>query len=152
AVHLARGVRPHPLDLAAADDRRRRPWLAARLLLRRDHRGLPAAVPGAGERRAATLDRPDHGPPGRRDRTRPRALHPARALRQLRPLAEGAPLLRDLPALSPRNVQAPARLSQDGADAMNPRENGGALLEADKLTIQFGGLRAVDQVSFVVRP
>ena len=36
---------------------------------------------------------------------------------------------------------------------MNPRENGGGiLLEADKLTIQFGGLRAVDQVSFVVRP
>ena len=28
----------------------------------------------------------------------------------------------------------------------------GALLEADKLTIQFGGLRAVDQVSFVVKP
>ena len=36
---------------------------------------------------------------------------------------------------------------------MNPRGNGsGALLEADKLTIQFGGLRAVDQVSFVVNP
>jgi branched-chain amino acid transport system ATP-binding protein len=28
----------------------------------------------------------------------------------------------------------------------------GVLLEADKLTIQFGGLRAVDQVSFVVKP
>ena len=28
----------------------------------------------------------------------------------------------------------------------------GVLLEADKITIQFGGLRAVDQVSFVVKP
>ena len=37
---------------------------------------------------------------------------------------------------------------------MNPRANGGesVLLEADKLTIQFGGLRAVDQVSFAVKP
>ena len=38
---------------------------------------------------------------------------------------------------------------------MNPKGNdtaGGVLLEADKLTIQFGGLRAVDQVSFVVKP
>jgi branched-chain amino acid transport system ATP-binding protein len=32
------------------------------------------------------------------------------------------------------------------------RKANGALLEADKLTIQFGGLRAVDEVSFVVRP
>ena len=38
---------------------------------------------------------------------------------------------------------------------MNPKGNGtagGVLLEADKLTIQFGGLRAVDPVSFVVKP
>ncbi|MGH7004935.1 MAG: ATP-binding cassette domain-containing protein, partial [Alphaproteobacteria bacterium] len=28
----------------------------------------------------------------------------------------------------------------------------GALLEAQKLTIQFGGLRAVDAVSFAVKP
>ena len=31
-------------------------------------------------------------------------------------------------------------------------DRNGVLLEADKLTIQFGGLRAVDQVSFVVKP
>src|SRR5262249_34132299 len=73
-------------------------------------------------------------------------------------------LLRLLPALPARHLQAPAGLSQDGARAVSlvatrppaaapaAAEAGSAppLIEARGLSISFGGIKAVDDVTFSV--
>ena len=90
-----------------------------------------------------------------------------RAARHLWALAQDQGLLRLLPALPARDIQAAAVLSQDGAGAVTLTEtrNGAAhaaaaaprtgpatpaLFEADNISIAFGGIRAVDGVTFSV--
>src|SRR5205814_8855127 len=82
-----------------------------------------------------------HARPLRAD---PRALHPLRARRDLRTQDEVQAVLRDVPALQARHVQAAEVLHAIGAAAMT-------LLETDNLAINFGGITALAGVSFEVR-
>ena len=81
---------------------------------------------------------------GRHLRPDPGAGDPARAARHLRPLAEDPALLLDLPDVQERHLQAAEELHAVGAAAMS-------FFEADQLSINFGGIRAVDGVSFDVK-
>src|SRR5262249_29838146 len=72
-------------------------------------------------------------------------LHPVRASRHLRSLAEDPALLLDLPALQARHLPAPEGVHAVGASAMT-------FFAADGLVMDFGGIRAVEGVSFTVEP
>ena len=81
---------------------------------------------------------------GRHLRPHPGAGDPARAARHLRALAQDQALLLDLPDVQERHLQAAEELHAVGAAAMS-------FFEADQLSINFGGIRAVDGVSFDVK-
>src|SRR5262249_22803834 len=72
-----------------------------------------------------------------------RAVRAVRAARHLRPLAEDQALLPALPALQARDLQAPEDLREVGAEPMS-------YVRAENLSLHFGGLKAVDAVSFAV--
>src|SRR5690606_18005236 len=61
------------------------------------------------------------------------------------PLGEDPHLVRAVPLRPQGHVPAAGQLSEDGADAMS------ALLEIDNVTLRFGGVVAVDRVSFDVQ-
>src|SRR5437899_5584442 len=163
AGHLQRAA----LDPVSLDGSRRRPrqpaWRVLRRCLRGDAPGgdLTGARPdpGVGQRPRGTVRegrgrgrvprgrsvRQEAGPGGRALRADPRALHPLRAAGQLRPLAEDPALLLDLPSLQARHLPPAEGLHAVGAVALS-------LLAAEGLVMDFGGLRAVDGVSFQIEP
>src|SRR5690606_19784359 len=87
-------------------------------------------------------------PGGGHLRADPDAVHHLRAAGPVRPLAHGQAVLRSLPALPQGDLQAAEGLPQDGASAMSVQP----LLVADRLSVRFGGITAVDGVSFSVLP
>ena len=100
---------------------------------------------GCGEATAGKIleDRLGRRPQGRDLRPHHHDVHPVRALRPLRPLAQGEALLPALPALQARHLQAAEDLREVGAQPMS-------LFTVDGISLQFGGLKAVDAVSFSV--
>jgi branched-chain amino acid transport system ATP-binding protein len=76
-------------------------------------------------------------------RPHPRALHPLRAARYLRPVGEAQGLLLHLPALQAGHLQASAGLHAVGAPAVS-------FFKAEGVGINFGGVKALDGVSFEV--
>src|SRR5476649_2278055 len=80
---------------------------------------------------------------GRYLRPDPGAGDPARAARHVRALGEDPDLLLDLPHVQARLLQAPEDLHEDGAAAMS-------LFAAEEIAINFGGIKAVDGVTFAV--
>src|SRR5438477_7257345 len=117
----------------------RRPGLARPGLRRLRAGGRPRGVLARRPLRQAARARARHLRPD------PRALHPVRAARRLRPLAEDRALLRDVPALQARDLQAPEGVHALGAPAVT-------FFAAERLAINFGGIRALDGVSFTVDP
>src|SRR5262249_15376960 len=94
-------------------------------------------VPGGGALREAARPRARHLRP------HPGALHPVRAPRHLRAMAQAPPLLLHVPALQARHLPAPEGLHALGAPAVT-------FFAVDDLGVSFGGIRAVDSVSFAV--
>src|ERR1700745_2884246 len=167
-IHQSRNV--HPLAITRVHHRchhwwdRQSAWRRAWLDLRRHGRSMLDAVerrlpadgrrarPGTGrlgERRK--LDRGDAGKAGRCRRTQGRnlrhhhhAVHYLRALWALRAVAENAALFPIVSALQEGNVPAAEDLRQIGAQPVS-------CLRVENLALRFGGLTAVDQVSFEVR-
>src|SRR4030095_6287491 len=84
-------------------------------------------------------------PRARSLRADPGALHPFRAAGHLRPLAKDPALLLDLPALQARHLPPAEVVHAVGTPAVS-------LFAADGLVMDFGGLRAVDGVSFHIEP
>src|SRR4029434_3807654 len=80
---------------------------------------------------------------GRDLRHHHRAVRAVRAARALRPLAQDQTLLPAVPALQARHRQAAKDLREVGAQPMS-------YFRAENLSLHFGGLRAVDAVSFAV--
>src|SRR4029077_5336662 len=72
-----------------------------------------------------------------------RAVRAVRAARPLWALAEDKTLLPAVPALQARHLQAAEDLRQIGAEPMS-------YFRAENLSLHFGGLKAVDAVSFAV--
>ncbi len=145
AHHHARPVHRAAVDRDADDGGDRRPRLDPRRVLRRGvhhrpaatHRGregLPAAGHRPGDRPAADPVRSDSG-----------RLHPVRAAGPVWPLGEDANVLPALSLLPSRHVPAAEDVHEIGAAAVNP------MLAVEGLSIVFGGLRAVSDVSFAVR-
>src|SRR5262249_30506157 len=159
--HLHRAA----VDPVLADGRGRRAGEPARRPLRRGVRGPPARADLRGARPAARRGgdpprgvrrrRRGRGGPGRRPvrqaagprarhlRADPRALHPVRAARHLRPLDEDQGVLLAVPALQGRHLQAPEDLHALGPPAVS-------LLAVEDLAINFGGVQALDGVTFEV--
>ena len=82
-------------------------------------------------------------PEGRDLRRDHRAVRAVRAARPVRALAEDQALLPAIPALQARHLQAPEDLREIGAEPMS-------YFRAEDLSLHFGGLKAVDSVSFAV--
>src|SRR6266446_1764424 len=82
-------------------------------------------------------------PRARHLRPHPGALHPLRAARHLRPVAQDPAPPLDLPALQARHLPAPEDLHALGAPPVT-------FFAAEDLGVSFGGIRAVDGVSFEV--
>ena len=82
-------------------------------------------------------------PEGRDLRRDHRAVRAVRAARPLRALAEDQALLPAVPALQARHLQAAENLREIGAEPMS-------YFRAENLSLHFGGLKAVDAVSFAV--
>src|SRR4029434_1638004 len=80
---------------------------------------------------------------GRDLRHHHRAVRAVRAARALRPLAQDQALLPAVPALQARHLQAAEDLREVGAEPMS-------YFRAEDLSLHFGGLKAVDAVSFAV--
>ena len=80
---------------------------------------------------------------GRHLRGDHRAVRAVRAARPVRALAEDKALLPAVPALQARHLQAPEDLREVGAEPMS-------YFRAENLSLHFGGLKAVDSVSFAV--
>src|SRR5262249_37441423 len=102
-----------------------------------------------GERRRLPGRRPVRQaarPRARHLRPRAGALHPVRAARHLRPLGQDPGLLLDVPDVQARHLQAPEDLHALRAAGVS------VFLRAEDLAINFGGIRAVDGVSFEVEP
>ncbi len=89
------------------------------------------------------LDRLGRRPQGRDLRPHHHDVHSVRALRTVRPLAQGEALLPALPALQEGDLQATEDLREVGAQPMS-------FFTVDGISLQFGGLKAVDSVSFSV--
>ena len=108
-----------------------------------------AATFGAGQatRREYSEQRRRHclrqRPEGRDLRRDHRAVRAVRAARPLRALAEDQTLLPAVPALQARHLQAAEDLREIGAEPMS-------YFRAENLSLHFGGLKAVDSVSFAV--
>src|SRR6185437_7219901 len=82
--------------------------------------------------------------PQRRDLWRDhRAVRAVRALGTLRPLAQDQIVLPAVPALQARHLQAAEDLCEIGAEPMR-------YFRAENISLHFGGLKAVDAVSFAV--
>src|SRR5262249_23334990 len=84
------------------------------------------------------------GTASRRLRPRAHRVHHLRAARTVRPLGQGADLLRAVPVLPSRHVSAPADLHEVGASAVS-------VFRVDDLGVHFGGVQAVNAVSFAVQ-
>ena len=82
-------------------------------------------------------------PEGRDLRHHHRAVRAVRAARPLRALAEDQTLLPAVPALQARHLQAAEDLREIGAEPVS-------YFRAENLSLHFGGLKAVDSVSFAV--
>ena len=82
-------------------------------------------------------------PEGRDLRLHHHGVRAVRAARPLRPLAEDQALLPAVPALQARHLQAAEDLREIGAEPMS-------YFRAENLSLHFGGLKAVDAVSFAV--
>ena len=82
-------------------------------------------------------------PQGRDLRLHHHGIRAVRAARALRPLAEDQALLPAVPALQARHLQAAEDLREIGAEPMS-------YFRAENLSLHFGGLKAVDAVSFAV--
>src|SRR6185369_16321353 len=78
-------------------------------------------------------------------RAHPGPVHPVRAAGDLWPLAEAADLFLDLPVVQACDVQAAEVLHAKRTPAMT-------FFKAEGLAINFGGIRALDRVSFEVEP
>ena len=115
----------------------------ARRRLRRHLHRPPAAGRGLPARCDAPRDRADPGTGAGDLRPDPDPVPGLRAPRHLRPLGEGAPLFRRVPALPQGDLQAAAQLPAYGAGAVS-------LFEARDLTVSFGGIHAVRDLSFDV--
>src|SRR5690606_35480825 len=111
--------------------------------LRRHLRRRPAADDRHPARLPAGEHRPPAGPRAGPVRRHPGLLHPVRAARHLRPLAQGESRFLALPALQEGNLQAAEDLYQVGALPVT-------LFQADNIAINFGGIKAVDGVSFAI--
>src|SRR5262249_43634641 len=111
--------------------------------LRRHVRAPVAAADCDRARRSAVRDRAHARPRAVAVRIDPGAGDPVRADRHVRPLAEAEGLFQELPAAPALELAASEGLRAIGAAAMS-------LFAARDIAIQFGGIKAVDNVSFDV--
>src|SRR5207253_1612222 len=126
-----RSVPDLPQGRFAGHDRRRRRDARRRKCARRAHSGCGCGF--------CLCQRPE----GRDLRHHHRAVRIVRAARALRPLAQDQTLLPAVPALQARHFQAAEDLCEVGAESMS-------YFRAESLSLHFGGLKAVDAVSFAV--
>src|SRR5690606_34609417 len=82
---------------------------------------------------------------------RARRIRAVRTHGHVWPLAEDADLPRALPAVSTRHVQAPAKFPEIRTGQIGADMPGDAFLSARDISVRFGGVLAVNKVSFDVK-